>query len=405
MARMKIRHLVDKGGLHYWQPSSTLRRLGFSPRRLSDDATAAIVEAEQLNAEADAARGRALEAPAARRRARGPAHGSVAALIAAYRRSVYYRDLAPSTQRGYDQALEKLEAWAGPEPAGRITAGMVQTFYRDLRGRTPAFANAIVRVGRLLWAAGRRLDLVTGNPFERPALVGTEKSGRVWPREAIDAVVRAADALGRHSIGTAVVVNAWAGQREGDVLRLPRTLLDAGAVHLVQQKTGAAVRLPLADVPEVVARVAGELERLRARGVEATTLIVSEETGRPYTSDDFRAWFRRVRDVASTGDAELGLPSAPDFLVDYLVAGRKTDARDAYRVRLDELWFMHLRHTAVVRMAEAGVDLVAIAAVTGHSEATVQQVVRHYAVKTRALAAGAFRRRLAHETGSKGDAS
>jgi len=139
-------------------------------------------------------------------------------------------------------------------------------------------------------------------------------------------------------------------------------------------------------------------ERLRARGVEATTLIVSEETGRPYTSDDFRAWFRRVRDVAAAGDPALGLPPAPDFVVDYLVAGRKTDAVDAYRVRLDELWFMHLRHTAVVRMAEAGVDLVAIAAVTGHSEATVQQVVRHYAVKTRALAAGAFRRRLAHET-------
>lgn len=395
MARMKIRHLVAKDGLHYWQPSATLRRLGFQPRRLSDDRTAAIVEAEALNAEADARRERAPATPAPRRR--GPAHGSVAALIHAYRRSVYFRDLAPSTQRSYDQALDRLDDWAGPEPASRITPGMAQTFYRDLRTRTPSFANAIMRVGRLLWAAGRRLDLVTSNPFERPALIGTDKSGKLWPREAIEAVVRAADALGRWSIGTAVIVNAWAGQREGDILRMPRTLLDASAVHLRQRKTGAAVRLPLADVPAVVERVGQELERQRARGVEATTLIVSEETGRPYTSDDFRAWFRRVRDLAATGDAALGLAPAPEFAVDYLVAGRSTDARDAYVVRLDELWFMHLRHTAVVRMAEAGVDLVQIAAVTGHSEQTVQQIMQHYAVKTGRLAAQAFKRRLAHE--------
>lgn len=399
MTKVKIRHLVIKGALHYWQPSATIRRLGFAPRRLSDDRTAAIVEAERLNAEADQARERAHAAPAPRRRARGPAHGSVSALVAAYRGSVYFRDLAASTQRGYDQALDRLEAWAGPEPASRITPGMVQTFYRDLRTRTPAFAAAIVRVGRLLYAAGRRLDMVTSNPFERPALVGTDKSGKLWPREAIEAVVRAADAIGRHSIGTAVIVNSWAGQREGDVLRMPRTLLDAQAVHLRQRKTGAAVRLPLADVPAVVERVGQELERLRARGVEATTLIVSEETGRPYTSDDFRAWFRRVRDLAARGDAQLGLPPAPSFVVDYLVAGRATDAADAYTVRLDELWFMHLRHTAVVRMAEAGVDLVQVAAVTGHSEQTVQQIMQHYAVKTGALAAAAFRRRLNHEAG------
>lgn len=397
MAKLKIRHLVEVRGLHYWQPSATLRRLGFRPKRLSDDRTAAIVEAEALNAEADTRRDRA-PAPAPARRPRGPAFGSVAALIAAYRRSVYFRDLAASTQRGYDQALDRIEDWAGPEPASRITPGMAQTFYRE-RGRTPAFANSIMRVGRLLYAAGRRLDLVTTNPFERPALIGTDKSGKLWPREAIDAVVRAADALGRHSIGTAVTVNAWAGQREGDVLRMPRTLLDASTVHLRQRKTGAAVRLPLADIPVVVERVGQELERLRARGAEATTLIVSEETGRPYTSDDFRAWFRRVRDLAATGDATLGLPPAPEFAVDYLVAGRQTDAPDAYRVRLDELWFMHLRHTAVVRMAEAGVDLVQIAAVTGHSEQTVQQIMQHYAVKTATLAAQAFRRRLKHEAG------
>lgn len=61
MAKLTVRHItrrVNASGQtrYYWQPSSEVRRRGFSLRRLSDDYAEAIVEAERLNSELDAAR-------------------------------------------------------------------------------------------------------------------------------------------------------------------------------------------------------------------------------------------------------------------------------------------------------------------------------------------------------------
>jgi hypothetical protein len=63
--------------------------------------------------------------------------------------------------------------------------------------------------------------------------------------------------------------------------------------------------------------------------------------------------------------------------------------------------FMPLRHTAVVREAEAGATDDEIAAITGHSLKTVDQILAHYLVRT-APQAATFQKRMACEnaTGS-----
>ena len=64
------------------------------------------------------------------------------------------------------------------------------------------------------------------------------------------------------------------------------------------------------------------------------------------------------------------------------------------------LWFMELRHTAVTRLHEAGVDFLGIAGITGHTPGTVQAMCdKHYLVRTAKAAEGAFRKRLAAEIG------
>jgi integrase len=95
----------------------------------------------------------------------------------------------------------------------------------------------------------------------------------------------------------------------------------------------------------------------------------------------------------------------PSFPVDYLLPGRAMDDSAAFKIRAEDLWFMHLRHTAVTRLAEAECEIPLISAVTGHSPASVQQILSRYLVRTRQFARLAFQCRLAADgSGYAGDA-
>ncbi len=390
----KPRYVVEKPGAHgvlhyYWQPHPRLFALGFRPERipLDPDAhrdgaalrVAAYARALELNAAADAAR----EHTALTAARPTPVPHTLGALSTHYRRSEAWRGLAPATRRGYGQCLAKLEAWGGDESLRAIDEAAVQDL-KDAFRRTPAYANAIVRVLRLLLEHGRRNSFLHANVAMRPGLHLSEPSGLIWPREAVRAFAAAADAMGRPSVGTAVVLNEWLGQREGDVLRLPRHAWRAGSLIVRQSKTGARVSLPVSLVPHLAERLEAELARTRS--TPATAIILSEETRRPYTADNFRHVFSAVRARAAK--------TSPHFDIDYLLPGRDAQEAHAFRVRMRELTFMHLRHTAVTRLAEAGCDTPLIASVTGHSQETVAAIMNRYMVRTAELARVAFQRRL-----------
>ncbi len=383
MAQLKIRYLVEKPGRagprFFWQPTKPLKTQGWHSRRLAagihDPAkarTMAIEEAETLNGELDAWRRGELPD-----RAAGPTPGTVAALIADYRLSRRYRRLRASTQRTYEWYLKVIEAWAGDAPATAITAPLVQKFYEAMLERTPTKANAAITHLRLLYNHGRRAGLLRDNPAERPGLEQRAPSGRVWSGAAIAAFVAAADAMGRHSVGTAVALNAWLGQRQGDILAMSRAAYRDGQIAITQRKTGAEVALPVDLVPRLRQRLEAELARQEQAKVTATTIIVSETTGRAYATDNFKHVFAEIRSAA--------------------VHTAETAGKTALAVELASLWFMHLRHTAVTRLAEAGCELPWIAAITGHTLTTCQAILDRYMVRTSAMAEAAFRRRLEHE--------
>lgn len=391
MAKIQVRYFVEKPGRagprFFWQPSRALAAQGWKPQRLSGDRDTAIREAEARNLELDAWRQGTPGATAPKRK--GAAAGTVDELIDAYRDSRFYAALRDNTRRMYEQNLVILSQWAGDKPARAITAKMAQDFYGPMFKATPAKANGLMRVARLLWSRGRLLEKVTANPFEKAGLIGIAKSGKIWPREAVAAFVETADRMGWHSIGTAVILDEWIGQREGDVLRLPRTIYRAGRLVLRQSKTGAGVELPIGMVDHLVRRLEDEQRRQAERDHTATTLLIREDTGRPWNEHSFRHAFGEIR-------AELA-KTHPGFETDFVVAGRSPDAPDAFRLRADELWFMHLRHTAVVRLAEAGCELPLIAAITGHTLESVKKILERYLVRTGEMARQAFAKRIAHE--------
>lgn len=422
MAQVKIPYLVSKpgkGGLPrwFWQPAKVLRDLGWRAQRIPDDhasyadpralEAAAIAKARRLNEELDAWRqgtAPATDAPTAAPASPAPVRqapppGSLAAVVTSYKASRFYLPRKPKSKRAYSQSIAVLEAWGQKGgvsvPARAITPKMVQDFYTKLHAKTPAVANNAVRMLHILMEHARRENIITINPAHRPGLISAPPSGLVWPREAVELFVRIADANGRHSIGTAVLINEWLGQREGDILGLQRRALRrAGDMMFIQGKTRAGVVLPIDMVKPLADRLEAELGRQDAAlgnvvpvDQKARHLIVYEPTGAPYNEHTFRHEFARIRDLVA---AEV-----PSFEVDYPVydaAGGIT-----FEVKTTDLVYMYLRHTAVVRLGEANCEPGLIRGVTGHTLSSVNTILERYMVRTGEMARQAFAKRLEKE--------
>jgi integrase len=372
--RIKIRHLIirkGKGGRmkYWWQPSTSLRAAGFGPSAPTYDLAAAIETAEAMNKRADAWRAGQLAAVEAEGLRAQP--DTVGALIDGYKASRHWARLAPRTRRGYDQCLAILRDWAGAAPLAAITPRRVEALYASMYETRPSYANAVLRVARILFAFAVADERIADNPARKIRMAGVKSAaGRIWTAAEVEAFAAAADARGFTSIATAVAINYWLGQRPSDVRELPRDAVAAdGMIRLTQSKTGARVALPAGAVPVIAARLAADRRAWSDRRIHPTTLIADERTGGAYTENAFRRRFDVIRAQAAAGRPEM---------------------RD--------IQFRHLRHTAVTRLAEAGCTTPEIAAITGHSLAGVDQILERYLVRTETLARRAFAKRLAAES-------
>jgi len=77
----------------------------------------------------------------------------------------------------------------------------------------------------------------------------------------------------------------------------------------------------------------------------------------------------------------------PSFATDYIVALCDPGADDAQLVRMGDLWFMHVRHTAVTRLHEAGVGKGQISAITANA---IEMILDRYLIRTAELARPTF---------------
>lgn len=405
-------YLVTKPGRtgatrHYWQPAKPLQAAGWRAETLGLDPVAAFGRARAINAALDAWRagedvppGMPFRPPAepTRRRGKVVQPGTVDDLFARFRASRFYRDLAPKTRKSYGWCMDVIGEVFGDEAAAAVTAKDREDLYGPMRKATPAKANAVVRVGRLIWNLADALELpLPRNPWERARLKGLEKSGKPWPRAAIAAFVDAADRMGYTGIADAVALNHWLGQREGDILALPRTILTASEAPIRQGKGGIWVVLPLTMVPQIRDRLALMRARAEKQTIVATTAIVNHATGKAYNEHTFRHDLAEVRRVLAAGDVKREIAAAPTFATDYVIRGRERLA-DAFTLQAGELVFKNLRHTAVLSMVDAGVSREWISAITGHTLKSIDTIIETYLVRSRAQAIQAFQRRIDHET-------
>lgn len=385
MATFKIRYFTTrpgkqgKGPRYFWQPSSDLITAGWKVQRLSDDMHDAKKEAEGYNRDLDAWRNGLRGADVVNAQ-----QGSIEALINLYKSSHRYLERSPKTRNGYDYAFRIIRGWAADVPVVAITPRLVQMFYASMREKYPAKAAATVRVLRLLLQHAIREDMIVNNPAARPGISVKAKKGMPWTTAHVDAFVEAADRLGHYSIGTAVFINQWLGQRLGDIVSLRVDTYQDGKIIKRQNKTGAEVSLPVDMVPALKKRIELQLEKNRQAEIPSL-LLLPNDGGTAYSPGWFSHLFARIRAKAA---AEIHEAAA---------AAGETIGKDHPLHDFDKLIFKDLRHTAVTRLAEAGAPTPMIASITGHSFRTCEEIIDRYNIRTSKMAEEAFRLRLAAE--------
>lgn len=355
-----------------------------------------------------------VEAFVRARGARPPAAAkgrTLADAIADFKASADYLDKAHDTRRQYDWMLGRIEKWGGASRVDQITFKVASdaavALKEQLRTRE-LFLMLLAYIIDREKMEGQAPGAVVFNPvrqllekIQRPEPQG----GWVWPREAVAAMAAAADALGRGSIGTAIILNAVIGQRTGDVLRMPRSAHRDGVLHLVQSKTGKYVPLPIGGVPALRARLEWQLEQEAKQVVQELrprTLLICETTREPWKIDHFRHEFARVRAalaLAKDADADdvrkleaAGVWPVGGFVIDCRPKRLWKQAQErqmgTLTVRTDELVFGHLRHTAITRLHQAGCSDEQIQAISGHDHPST--AYKHYMASSVESAAAAF---------------
>jgi integrase len=261
-----------------------------------------------------------------------PSAANLSALLDSYRDSEAFRGLAAKSAKDYARLLGAIGRQFGDMPLKLIGA-------RGARGDFLAWRDELARTSRrgadyafavfaraLSWALDR--GMIDANPLERHGRVyRASRAEKVWSDVDEARLLACASA----PIAVAFMLALWTGQRQGDVLRLGWSAYDGQFIRLRQSKTGVRVTIP----------VGAPLKALLDATPRRSPVIVTSSDSRPYTSDGFRASWRKTCERAG-------------------VAG---------------LTFHDLRGTAVTRLAVAGATEMEIATITGHAVGDVKSIL------------------------------
>lgn len=334
-----IERRTGAGIRYYWQPSKAMREQGCLAARLSDNRADAIREGEIKNAEYDTRRWGVKDD--------GPRPGSISFVVAHFLKSGKFTERAPATRKDYQKHADGIREDLGPVEAAAITRAHVLA-YRDkmmpkLGSRQGKYR---MQVMRLVMGHAVDLGLITQNPANRPGIRKSrdeKKRTTVWEADDILDFM----AVAEPEMKLALVVGHETGQRIQDCLNMDFEHIDAsGSIKVIQGKTGATVH------PRVT--------RLLRAALDET----GRTSGPILVGPSGKRWsYHRFNRIFSQTKAKAGL---------------------------QDHWFMDLRRTCVVRLAEAGNDVARIASITGHSVEDAARILDTYLPPTKRIAGEAI---------------
>ena len=289
-----------------------------------------------------------------------------------YKEDDRYLTKKEPTKKNYKLLARYVREWArenGYPHAARYTYAGVKAF-SDGWESAPYQRRAVQRFLSLLFEHAVRLKLRDDNPAAKMDIATPDSEIVIWEDAATGFMVAIADAIGKPSMGTAILICHDIGPREEDVIamRAPDDY-EAGHFRFKTSKTKTKLSIPA---------TAALRARLEAAGVPLhRRLIVTEAKKKPYKADHFRHVFAKVRAAAGAvmcaqALAEL-IGTEPSRFID-----------------VSSLVYRQLRHTAIVMLARAGCTVPEIAAITGHSIQTVTQILEHYLPRDSVVAENAI---------------
>ena len=312
MIKIRVRRMVERGGKFYYQASPAMRAVGIFSEALGADMGAAVARAEELNAAWDAVRrGEEKTPPRA-------AVGSTTWLMDRFQKDqVFYLSKNSRTRDEIGYAFRVIEPVFGDVLVKHIERRHCRAFYNRLREQGSAHkAQKLLKWFRRLMAFAVEEGLIAANPAAGMRIQGTPGRSQRWAPEEVAAVLQTCIAAGRPSLALATQLAYDTTQRQQDILGLMRSQFDGEGLTVKQRKTGREVWVPLS--PESIAMI-------QAAPKNSIYLIVSEETGRPYTDRNvFSRIFRRFKlragvtrdltfhDLRRTGITELGNAGATE---------------------------------------------------------------------------------------------
>lgn len=338
----KIRYVtrrVNRGGeiRWYWQ------RPGHPLTRLPDDRADRLAVTERLNSRADGAR------------AAAPGPDTIGGLIAGYRDSDDYLELAPGTLKYYRRYLRDIEALGPRLPFASFTRRAVVNYIESYP--KPHQRRQAAAVLKNLFKLARYRGLVTVDETVGLRLRATKPRDRVWSDDEIGRWLDAARNEDPH-MTTGFLILQFTAQRPNDVLLMSWPHYSGSVIRLRQQKTNALLDVPVHPVL---------IEHFDGIARSSNSLMIVSYRGRAVKYARFNERFRRIAERAGIEGAQ---------------------ARD-------------LRRTAMLRMAEAGATVPQIASVSGHSIEATQQILETYLPRNRELAEIAITRLVGYKKRAK----
>lgn len=241
---------------------------------------------------------------------------------AGYERSSDFVERKAGTKKLYRYALKIVRDNLGKAPINDVKRSHVQ-FVLDNCLPSPSSRNAFLAVLGLVYRHARReekTELYPAKDFEKRK-GGTHEP---WPESLIEAGLRSEHDRTR----LAVHLLYFTGQRIGDVCKMRWSDVRGDEVHVVQEKTGKRLWIPM------LAELRAELDRTPKRGLT----IITERDGKQMTQQVIR------KELKAHG-ARAGVEVVPHGL----------------------------RKNAVISLLEAGCSVAEVAAITGQTYRIVEQ--------------------------------
>lgn len=206
--------------------------------------------------------------------------GSFSAVIAEYYDSTGFLTLKDITKATYRNSLEAFRRDFGVVLARDMDPQLLEEVL-DAKAHKPGAQQTLRKVLRLILKMAKRRRIITDNPMEGIRMPRKAVRGfPAWTADQLAAYRKRWPSGSRERLALELLL--CTAQRRSDVVTMGRQHIRDGLIHVVQQKSGARLGVPIHS------RLKAELDQIPA----GQLTLMQTEYGKPFTGPGFTNWFR-----------------------------------------------------------------------------------------------------------------